>query len=127
MSDYLTAYRERMERNHNALIELTKNVIKADPEIEAYLYRNDVLQRSVIFFKGETINSVSFHEVPYRWSGCGVTNHAGGENVSMPFNVNDVLTTFKPVTSILWRQPNEYFKSKEDYLKWCSYLKRMEV
>jgi len=45
----------------------------------------------------------------------------------MPFDVNDVLTTFKPITSILRRQPNEYFKSKEDYLKWYSYLKRMEV
>jgi len=127
MSDYFTDYRARLERNQEALLELAVNVIQADPEVEVYLSNDGAFHRSVIFFKGETINSVSFHEVPYRWSGCGVTNHSGGENVSMPFNVDDVLTTFKPITSILWRQPNEYFKSKEQYLKWCSYLKRMEV
>jgi hypothetical protein len=127
MSDYLTDYRARMERNHNALMELAKNVVKADPEVEAYIGRNDVLIKSVVFIKGETINGVAFLEVPYRWSGCGISNHSGGDNVSMPFDVNDVLTTFKPITTILNRQPDEYFKSKEDYLKWCSYLNRMEV
>jgi len=127
MSDYLTAYRERMERNHNALIELAKNVIKADPEVEVYFHYYNKYQDGVTFFKGEMINSVQFHEVPYHWSGCGLKSHNGGDDVSMPFDVNDVLTTFKPITSILWRQPNEYFKSKENYLKWCSYLKKLEI
>lgn len=125
--DYMSGYARRMEKNDWELHQLAQKVLKADPEVEVYFHHDNKYQDSVTFFKGEMINSIQFSEVPYHWSGCGVSNHAGGENVSMPFDVNDVLSTFKPVTSILWRQPNEYFKSKEDYLKWCSYLKRMEV
>lgn len=124
MSDYFTAHTERMQRNDKALHELAANVIKEDPTIEAYFHHDDSLKSNVLFFKGENINSVSFHEVPYHWSGCGIKDHSSGDNVSMPFDVNDVLTTFHPITGILKYQPNVYFKSKEQYLKWYSFYKR---
>ena len=124
--NYQEARRARMQRNNDELLKLADEVIKADSSIEVYICRNNRLQNALVFFKGDQINSIGFHEVPYHWSGCGVNNHTGGENISMPFDVNDVLTTFKPVTNIKHRQPNEYFKSKEQYLKWCTYLKRYE-
>ena len=132
MSDYLTAYRARMERNDKELKELAVNVLKADSTIEVYFHKDEnKFQDSVVFFKEEQINFIGFHEVPYRWSGCGFHEHSGrsnpgGENSSMPFTVDDVLNTFHSVTEVKWRQPNEYFKSKEQYLKWSSYLKRWE-
>lgn len=125
--DYMSGYTRRMEKNDWELHQLAKEVIQADPEVEVYFHHDDKYQDGVKFFKGEMINSVQFHEVPYHWSGCGLRSHSGGDDVSMPFDVNDVLTTFKPVTSILKSQPDRYFKSKEDYLKWSSYLKKWEV
>ena len=125
MTTYFEAYQARLERNDKALKDLANEVIKQDPEVEVYFHKDDnQLKSSVIFFKGEQINSVSFHEVPYHWSGCGVKSHNGGYNVSMPFDANDVLTTFQPVTNILKSQPNEYFKSKEQYLKWLTFYKK---
>ena len=128
MSDYLTDYRARLERNDKALKNLADEVIKAEPEIEVYFHYNNKFQNNVIFFKGEYINTITFHEVPYRWSGCGYSefgkSHNGDDNVSMPFDVNDVLTTFKPITSILKSQPDKHFKSKEQYLKWYSFYER---
>jgi len=128
MSDYLKHYRLRLERNDKELRELADNVIKAEPEVEVYFHRSNELQNSLCFFKGESINGIAFHEVPYRWSGCGYSefgkSHNGDDNVSMPFDVNDVLTTFKPITSILKSQPDKHFKSKEQYLKWYSFYER---
>jgi len=134
MGNYFEARLARYKRNSVAILELIKLVMEADSEIEVYLHRDcitgsDVVS-SVTFFKGEQINSISFHEVPYGWSGCGHKEHGGyhkgGENHSLPFEVADVLTTFKPVTNILSRQPSEFFKTKEEYLKWCSWLVRFE-
>ena len=127
MIDYFKAYTERLQRNDDALKSLASEVLKKDPEIEAYFHENNNrYKNSVIFFKGELINSIQFHEVPYHWSGCGIKDHSGGENVSMPFDVDDVITTFHPVREILRMQPNDFFKSKEQYLKWHSWLKRWE-
>lgn len=132
MKTYMECYRERLERNSIALKELALEVIKSNPEIEVYFNHNkEKFQNSVLFFKGEMINSIGFHEVPYRWSGCGYHEfgkyHSGGENSSMPFTVEDVLSTFHPVTEIKLRQPNEYCKSKEQYLKWYSFYKRWAI
>jgi hypothetical protein len=80
------------------------------------------------------INSIHFHEVPYRWSGCGYEehskSHSGGENISMPFTADDVISTFKPINKIRFRykntNPNDHsfipFKNKEHYLQWNSFL-----
>lgn len=130
--DYLEAYSARLKRNNDELIQLAKDVILIDPSIEVYHYNGDRFIKSLVFIKDEMINTVSFHEVPYRWSGCNYYKehgecHSGGENSSMPFDANDVIGSFKPITGVLNRQPNEYFKSKQDYLKWCSYLKRIEL
>jgi len=124
---YWTAYRARLERNDKELKELAKKVIESNPNIEVYFHHEDKFQNNVLFFNGESINSVSFHEVPYYWSGCGFTDHYGGENSSMPFDVDDVMNTFKSIRSIKYRQPNEYFKSKEQYLKWYSFYKRFGI
>jgi len=127
MKTYFEAYRERLERNQADLFNLANEVLKQHPEIEIYHYRGDRFVQGLIFFNGENINSIHFHEVPYRWSGCGydeiniAMSHRGGDNVSMPFTVEDVISTFKPVTSKN-RDVKTKFKSKEDYLKWCSYL-----
>ena len=131
---YFEARKERLKRNDKALRELAENVLKADSEVEAYFYYDSKLQDNVLFFKGDAINSVSFHEVPYHWSGCGVRSHGGiqkdGHDICMPFNVEDVLITFKPVTNIIFRHPHnrptEYFKSKVQYLEWNSFYKRFE-
>ena len=122
--DYWEARTARYKRNQEDILQLAKDVMIAYPEIEVYVHNSDRIISSITFFKGESINSVSFHEVPYHWSGCGFKEHGGGDNCCMPFDVNDILTTFKPVSDILLRQPNEYFKSKEQYLKWCSWLKK---
>lgn len=131
MSDYLTAYGLRLERNEEALLKLAKDVMELDPTVEVYHSGN--LERkisSLTFFKGEDINSVGFHEVPYRWSGCGFREfynyHSGGENVAMPFTAEDVLKTFKPVTTVMKSQPNQYFKNKEHCLKWYSWLTKFQ-
>lgn len=126
MSDYLTAYGDRLKRNQAALLQLIKDVLAKDNTIEAYTH-NDFLRgerhlEGVVFIKDDSINSIHFHEVPYRWSGCGYGEferaHSGGENNSMPFEAQDVIHTFKPI------QKNSYMKdsSKESYLKWHSYL-----
>ena len=115
-----------MERNHNDLIKLIRDVQDRDKTIEAYVYNDDRYLPGVVFMKGETINSVHFHEVPYRWSGCGhsefTRSHPGGDNAAMPFTADDVLLNFKPITFVKNRH-DSVFKTKEEYLKWCSYLK----
>lgn len=130
MKTYLEAYGERLERNDKALKEIALEVIKTNSDVEVYFNHNKNFKDSVLFFKGEMINSIGFHEVPYRWSGCGYQEfdkyHSGGENSAMPFTVEDVLNTFHPVTEIKLRQPDEYCKSKEQYLKWYSFYKRWE-
>ncbi len=129
MSDYLSSYRQRLIRNNDALKKLADDVIKEDPEIEVYFHYEDRLHQYVVFFKGELRNNVGFHEVPYRWSGCGYGefsySHMGKANCEMPFTVNDVLTTFKPITEICkFELTKVFFKSKKDYLKWYSFYKR---
>ena len=128
MNNYWTARKARFERNQNDLLELAKKVKEKYPSIEIYVHHEypQAYLKSITFFKDEMINSIGFHEVPYHWSGCGYKEHSGGENVSMPFDEDDVFRTFKPITSILFRQPNEHFKSKEQYLKWYSFLKKFE-
>lgn len=131
MKTYLEAYGERLERNQTALLKLADKVLATNPEIEIYHNSNasDRFIQGLVFFNGENINSIHFHEVPYRWSGCGYgefnRSHSGGENVSMPFDVQDVLTTFRPVTSVNHTHSTT-FKTKDQYLKWCSYLVRYE-
>lgn len=125
MEGYFEARTKRLERNQVALFELADEVLKADPKIEVYHHHADAFIQGLVFIKGEDINSVQFHEVPYRWSGCGHgefnSSHSGGENVSMPFTKEDVLTTFSPITSKR-KSSIELFKSKKHYLDWCSYL-----
>ena len=128
MMDFWEARTARYKRNEEVILKLVKEVLETDSEIEAYIHNSDRVISSVVFFKREDINSISFHEVPYRWSGCGFKEHGGSNyNLEIPFELNDVLTTFKPVSSILLRQPNEYFQSKEQYLKWCSWLKQITL
>lgn len=127
---YWEAYRARLDRNQADLLKLAADVMAADNEVEVYRHHDEKRAvSSITFFKGEEINSVSFHEVPYRWSGCGYGEHngchSGGDNVSMPFDVNDVLTTFKPVKGMRKSQV-EVFKTKDQYLKWCSWLTKIK-
>ncbi len=127
MSDYMTAYRDRLERNQASLIQLIKEVQEKDPAIEAYVYdeQGSRLIGSVTFFKGELINRIGFHEVPYRWSGCGYgehsRSHSGGDNIAMPFSADDALTTFHPI------EHNSRTKDKATYLKWYSFLKNTKT
>jgi hypothetical protein len=121
---YLEAYSARLERNAQELKNLIHEVQKLQPKIKAYVSNHGIIQ-GVVFIDGENINSIHFHEVPYRWSGCGYSefgkSHIGGENVSMPFTANDVINGFTPVTSKNHTH-NTKFKNMEQYLKWCSYL-----
>lgn len=128
MSNFFDAYRERLKRNHNALLQLADDLIKIDPEIEAYIYREERrLVSNVVFFKGEGYNSIGFHDVPYRWSGCGhgefSYSHGGGENHSMPFTPEDVLKTMQPITTVI-KGGDVRFKSKDQFLTWYSFYKR---
>lgn len=127
MSDYFEARKARFIRNEEALIQLIKDVKEKNPNVEVYVYKNQPFIDSVTFFLGEDINGVGFHEVPYRWSGCGYTEYQKSHHgLEMPFTANDILTTFSPVTN--WKKSNvEYFKSKDHYLKWCSYLINYEL
>lgn len=126
MSDYLKAYRERLERNHAELIKLINDVQAIDSTIEAYVYDNpNRLLSGVVFIKEEEINSIHFHETPYRWSGCGYpefgNSHYGTENSGLPFTANDVIANFEPIKDKRKSQI-EKFRNKEHYLNWCSYL-----
>lgn len=126
MKTYFDSYRERLERNQSKLFNLAKAVLKINHNIEVYHHKDENrIKSGLIFFDGEKINSIQFHEVPYRWSGCGYsefgTSHNGIEGSEMPFNIYDVLETFKPITTVRKNQ-KETFKSKEQYLNWCSYL-----
>jgi len=125
MKTYIEARQERLERNQAQLFELAKSVLKSDPKIEIYHYDGDRPVQGLVFIKGENINSIHFHEVPYRWSGCGYGEHNnstyGGENYSMPFTTEDVITTFQPITTVK-KTYKDCFKSIESYLEWCSYL-----
>lgn len=128
MTTYMEAYRARLERNQAALLQLIKDVQEKDPSIEAYTYddQGSRLISNVVFIRGESINSVGFHEVPYRWSGCGYpehgNSHPGGDNVAMPFTADDVISTFKPINTI-HKSQSETFQNKEHYLKWYSFYK----
>lgn len=130
MKTYLEAYRERLERNQSNLFDLAKAILKINPAIEIYHHKDEKrLKSGIVFFDGEKINNINFHEVPYRWSGCGFTefgkSHSGIEGSEMPFSNEDVLTTFKPITSER-KSINENFKTKEQYLKWYSFLTKFE-
>jgi len=137
MTDFFDAYRSRLERNQADIFALIKDVQALNPSIEAYVHHDTGrFQQGVVFIRNEEINSIHFHEVPYRWSGCGHgefnNSHSGGENCSMPFTVEDVLKTFKPINTVRWRYKDKhglesvYFKNKQHYLEWCSYLKKYE-
>ena len=121
---YLEAYSARLARNEQELKNLIHEVQKLHPKIKAYVSNNGIIQ-GVVFIDGENINSIHFHEVPYRWSGCGYSefgkSHYGGENMAMPFTVEDVINGFSPITSKNHTH-NTKFQNIEQYLKWCSYL-----
>ncbi len=127
MSNYFDAYRARLERNQADLLNLANEVKKLLPEIEVYVNRDypNRLLSSITFIHGETINTIAFHDVPYRWAGCGFRewsySHSGGENSSMPFTAVEVLQTMQPITKVKKRQ-NEFFKSKSNLLSWWSFL-----
>lgn len=121
---YLEAYRERIKRNESKLFELAKNVLAVNQNIEVYMYKGTQYKKGLVFFNEEKINSICFHEVPYRWSGCGFTefgqSHPGIEGSEMPFSVEDVLNNFQSIQSVR-KNVNENFKSKEHFLKWYSF------
>ena len=125
MNSYMTDYKRRLVKNNLALQQLAKDVMEIDPLVTAYLHHDEShLNHYMVFFRGEEINSITFREAPYHWVGCGHSNHPGKDkSVDMPFESMDVLSTFKPVTSVINRQPDEYFKSREHYLKIYSFLK----
>jgi hypothetical protein len=121
---YLEAYRARLERNNDELLALANKVLQLDKTntIRVYVHESKPFKQNLVFIRGEEINSISFHEVPYHWSGCGHEDHAGGDNVSMPFTVRDVMTTFKPIT-LVNKSINEKFKTVDQFLKWYSFYK----
>jgi hypothetical protein len=126
MSEFFIAYAARLKRNEEALIRLIKDVTTKDPTVEAYIVSRDLNRtiEGVTFIKGDQINQIHFHKVPYRWSGCGYSEHRkyhyGGENYSMPFTAEDVLKTFTPINQE--RMVTRNFKDKEEYLMWRNYL-----
>lgn len=127
MKNYLEAYRERMEKNEADLLKLANEVLAINPKIEVYRHKNtDRLINGLVFFDGENINSICFHEVPYRWSGCGFpefgNSHFGNDiTCYLPFTADDVIKTFHPVTDVN-NTHNTKFEDKEQYLKCLSYL-----
>lgn len=120
---YFEAHVPRMQRNHNELIKLIKEVQEKDKSVEAFTNTNNTLQSGVVFIKDENICSIQFHEVPYEWSGCGYSEHYKSDHtLEMPFTADDVLSHFHPIKGFRKSQI-EAFKDKAGYLKWCSYLK----
>ena len=126
----MEAYRARLERHQKALVKLTQDVQTLDPTVEAYvsnLHDGSGLLLGVTFFKGEEINSIHWHEVPYRWSGCGHEEHRNSYHAhEMPFFVEDVFAHFEPVKGKRLGE-GQNFKSKEHYLNWLSYLKPFDA
>lgn len=132
MKTYLEAYHERYLRNENNILKLCKEVLEKDPEIKVYAYfKNNRIISSVVFIKNETKNHIGFHEVPYRWSGCGYSEigglpHYGLRGNEMPFELNDVLDNFISITSVK-HSCDSYHKSVKGFLKWCSYLDELNM
>lgn len=134
MKGYWEAYAARLQRNEEQLLQLAKEVVAIDPEVKVYVsHLSKRYHSSITFVKGETINRIGFHEVPYRWSGCGYeeigTGHPGGENSSMPFSAETVIETFKKITSEVKRHSRrkgpEHFKSIEDYFGHYTFHKEL--
>jgi len=124
---YFKARAERTIRNNDNLKHLADMVMEADSRIEVYHHKSVPYIESITFFKGEEINTIGFHDIPFRWSGCGfkeIKTHgdkrAKGGQLEMPFTVADVLNNFEAI------QPNHRFKTKEEYLKWYNYLTKYE-
>ncbi len=123
MSDYFKAYRGRLEKNQTDIINLINEVKKVNPLIKAYVVssKNRIIS-SVTFIKGEEINRIGFHEVPYRWSGCGYKEHHSSHyGLSMPFTANDVLKTFQSIKG-MYKNQSAVYKNAKEYLTWNSYL-----
>lgn len=130
MKTFFEAYGERLEQNQTDLINFAKEVRIKHPEIEIYRSSVDGFISGLVFFKSEDKNEIHFHEVPYRWSGCGhgefYDSHYGKEHNRMPFNIDDLISTFRPITRIKYSQPNNFFKSKADFLKKYSFYVKLE-
>ena len=127
---YLEARHARSIRNNDNLKNLADKVIAKDNSIEVYHNKNDNYIESIVFFKGEEIVSIGFHSVPFRWSGPPNFREFPKEGkrpkdgeLEMPFTVEDVINGFSSIKNVRHRH-DTYFKSKKEYLDWCSYLVR---
>ena len=111
-------------RNERYLLSLAAEVQKIDPSIKCYVHEDDTrILSGLCFIKKETINFIHFHEVPYRWSGCGFSAHEESCYVlENPFTANDVTSTFQPITTQR-KKYNEFFKTVEQYVSWHTWLK----
>ena len=118
---YFEARFARRTRNNDALKNLADKVMKEDSSVQAYYCRNDEEIESITFIKGEEISTISFTEVPFQWSGPEERSAENQENIAMPYTAKDVLGSFYSIKNVKHRH-DSYFQSKEEYLKWCSYL-----
>ena len=119
----------RLKRNHENLIRLAIDTIFQNPYIEVYLHKNHQNENisGIYFFNGEMYNKVQFHEVPYRWSGCGFGEFYKSNNSSeMPFTPSDVLSTMIDIKTVQ-KQHKTFFKGKKEFLTWFSWLVKLEL
>ena len=56
--EYWEAYALRLKRNEKELLELAKEVIKANPTIEAYRHKSERRVNSITFFKRDKIKTL---------------------------------------------------------------------
>ncbi len=110
MSDFFTAYRARMQRNHDSLMKLADELTNIGVSV---YHSKDRLVKSLWLTKDNTHLYLSFCDVPYRWelscsiewvrgngSSRTIEVSRGGENVSMPYTVDYILSKMQPIPKI---------------------------
>jgi len=121
---YFEAKKQRCYKNQEELLQLAKEVKEADSNIDIYKNKNQSIIEGLTFIKGELIKSVRFHSVPYRWSGPIKRTREVTRYLGMPYTANDIINGLCSITNV-HHHHDTYFKSMEEYLKWCSYLVKL--
>lgn len=116
MNDYMTAYKDRLERNHRTLLEMSDELKEKGCEI--YLPNKSEPNRYISFIKvlkDSKICTFGFQEVPYSWyiqvswkpnikTGSGTTVYtcpSPDNDITVDMIIEHMRTMWKPKASII--------------------------
>lgn len=117
MSDYLTAYRARLQRNHDTFVALAEQLKERGYKV--YAPTDQLI--NFIRIENETSHLwLEFREVPYSWaishdidirqkagSGRTIKTSYGGENCGNDFTIDELISNMQPNVKT---NPHSYLK-----------------